>query len=213
MSVLKVLIAEGEHHMQDFKFRVDNQQKIARTLVAFANTFGGRILIGVKDNGKIVGCVPEEEFYVVESAAEKFCKPPVKIQSFIWQEDLKLVLEIDVAPSEKRPHKAPDMDGNWKSFVRIEDNTLAGNKITEGVWRMQNYGVVRPEIFGMDDLEVLKVIRNGEPISLSKLYRSIPIAKRKIDRILIQLISWNLVVQEIGVSAIYYRTTEPEAHY
>ncbi len=43
-------IKEGEHQTQDFKFRIDSSQKIAKTLSAFANTDGGSLLIGVKDN-------------------------------------------------------------------------------------------------------------------------------------------------------------------
>ena len=40
----------------EFKLRIDSQQKIAKTLVAFANGEGGRIAIGVRDNGSVAGC-------------------------------------------------------------------------------------------------------------------------------------------------------------
>ncbi|MDD4142989.1 MAG: putative DNA binding domain-containing protein, partial [Prolixibacteraceae bacterium] len=66
---LQKLIDEGEHQKQDFKFCINDSKKIAKSLVAFANTDGGRLLIGVKDNGKIVGISTDEEFYMVESAA------------------------------------------------------------------------------------------------------------------------------------------------
>lgn len=46
------LISEGEHLQQDFKFEISDVYKIAKSLSAFANTSGGRLLIGVKDNGK-----------------------------------------------------------------------------------------------------------------------------------------------------------------
>jgi predicted HTH transcriptional regulator len=72
MSSLHEYIKEGEHESQDFKFRIDDQKKIARTLSAFANTVGGRLLIGVKDNGKVVGVDPQEEFYMIEGAASLF---------------------------------------------------------------------------------------------------------------------------------------------
>jgi predicted HTH transcriptional regulator len=52
---LEVLIAQGEHQQFDFKFEVSDSKKIAKTLSAFANTDGGRLLIGVKDNGNITG--------------------------------------------------------------------------------------------------------------------------------------------------------------
>ena len=49
------LVAEGEHEHQDFKFEISDARKIARSISAFANTGGGRLLVGVKDNGKIAG--------------------------------------------------------------------------------------------------------------------------------------------------------------
>lgn len=52
---LQQLIAEGEHQQQDFKFEISDARKIARSLSAFSNTDGGRLLIGVKDNGRIAG--------------------------------------------------------------------------------------------------------------------------------------------------------------
>ena len=68
---IHALIAEGEHQQQDFKFEISDARKIAKTLSAFANTNGGRLLIGVKDNGKIAGVRSEEEKYMIEAAAQR----------------------------------------------------------------------------------------------------------------------------------------------
>ncbi|RLD33003.1 MAG: ATP-binding protein, partial [Bacteroidetes bacterium] len=72
-SYIKDLIAEGEHQRLDFKFEISDSKKIARTLAAFANTDGGRLLVGVKDNGVIAGVRSEEEYYMVEAAASMYC--------------------------------------------------------------------------------------------------------------------------------------------
>ena len=70
--MLHRLIAQGEHQQQDFKYEISDARKIARTLSAFANTDGGRLLIGVKDNGKIAGVRSDEEIYMVEAAASRY---------------------------------------------------------------------------------------------------------------------------------------------
>ena len=75
---IHALIAEGEHQQQDFKFEISDARKIAKTLSAFANTDGGRLLIGVKDNGKIAGVRSEEEKYMIEAAAQLYCIPEVE---------------------------------------------------------------------------------------------------------------------------------------
>ena len=63
------LIEEGEHEHQDFKFAVSDARKIARSLSAFANNDGGRLLIGVKDNGAIAGVRNEEDIFVLRAAS------------------------------------------------------------------------------------------------------------------------------------------------
>jgi predicted HTH transcriptional regulator len=88
------LIAEGEHQQLDFKFEISDARRIARTLVAFANTDGGRLLIGVKDNGAIAGMRSDEEFYMVEAAAKMYCKPQVEFDLKEWTVNGKKVLEI-----------------------------------------------------------------------------------------------------------------------
>ncbi len=78
------LILQGEHQQLDFKFEISDARKIARTFAAFANTDGGTLLIGVKDNGNIAGVRSEEEKYMAESAATMYCKPEVKFRTKEW---------------------------------------------------------------------------------------------------------------------------------
>ena len=205
METLQDLIDQGEHVNQDFKFRIDDQRKIARTLCAFANTSGGRLLIGVKDNRKIAGCNPEEEFHMLEGAASVFCQPELKITSKIWQEDFRLVLEVSVAKSENGPHKAKDDDGKWKPYIRIKDKTTAVNKILEWVWIEQKRKTARPEHFGEDELQLLKSIGQFQPVTLSKLYRESTLPLRRVDRLLVLFICWDLVDMIFENDGIYYR--------
>ena len=72
------LIQEGEHQMLDFKFEISDSRRIARSLAAFANTDGGRLLVGVKDNGAIAGVRSDEEIHMIQAAAEMYCQPKVE---------------------------------------------------------------------------------------------------------------------------------------
>jgi predicted HTH transcriptional regulator len=199
METLQGRIRAGEHTRQDFKFRIDDQRKIARTLCAFANTEGGSLLIGVKDNGKVAGCDPQEEFHMIEGAATMFCFPPVKIESKIWQEDFRLVLEISIPLNNPPIHKANDEQGKRRAYIRVGDQTVVANKITEGVWREKVRIGARPLAFEKAQLELLEIIRNQELTSLSKLYRHSTLSMKEIDRLLVQLICWD-VLNEIYTS-------------
>lgn len=98
---IRALIAQGEHQQLDFKFEITDARKIARTLSAFSNTQGGRLLVGVKDNGRISGIQSDEEFYMVESAATLYCRPEVKFSSRIHQIDGKNILEVYIPAVKK----------------------------------------------------------------------------------------------------------------
>lgn len=201
---LKNLISEGEHQTQDFKFRIDDQKKIARTLAAFANTDGGRLLIGVKDSGKIAGINPEEEFHMIQGAAQMYCKPPVIFDSRIWQEDMKLVLEITIEPDARRNHAAPDETGKWKIFIRREDHTLLANKIILKVWELERQGVKKPQIFGESELKTLKVITESQPVTLSKLYRLLDFPKSQTDYIVALLVHWKIISMQMTEESTTY---------
>lgn len=199
------LIAEGEHVRQDFKFKVDEQRKIARTLCAFANTEGGRLIIGVNDKRKIVGCNPKEELQLIENASHVFCKPEIKFTSKIWQEDFRLVLEIDVEISDDGPHKAMDDEGIWRSYIRIKDQTTAVNKIIERVWFERKNRTLIPAELEEEEKEILKIIQDEQPITLSRLYKKANMQLRKVDKTLVFLICRDLVDFIFEKEGIHYK--------
>ena len=122
------LIEQGEHEHQDFKFQLSDAKKIARSIAAFANNSGGSLLVGVKDNGNIVGVRSEEEIYMVEQAAQMYCKPPQEVKCTVYNVEGRNVLKADVAEAESKPVKAPDENGDWKVYYRVADeNVLASS--------------------------------------------------------------------------------------
>lgn len=211
--IIEDLIAQGEHENQDFKFRVDEPAKIAKTLCAFANTSGGRLLIGVKDNGAIKGIDPEEEYYIIEAAAQRFCKPEVSFSYKVWyagKDKDKLVLEIIVNESHLKPHKALSTDQIWTPYIRIKDDTLAANRITVGVWKRNLNPIKKPEILTDKQLDLLRIIHQNKSCSISSLYREVKMPRNLVDKLLILFISWNLVDQKISKDHVIYSCNDPE---
>ncbi|MDR2916752.1 MAG: ATP-binding protein [Tannerella sp.] len=134
---IEALIAQGEHQQLDFKFEVSDSKKIARTLSAFANTDGGRLLIGVKDNGNIAGVRSEEEFYMIEAASTMYTRPSVPFTATRWEINGKTVLEVYIAPSKKKPHTAPDKDDKYKAYIRVADENKLANEVLLLSWKKQ----------------------------------------------------------------------------
>src|SRR4030065_2674636 len=100
-SYLKKLIEEGESQKLDFKFCISDCKKIARTLAAFSNSDGGRILIGVRDNGSIAGIKSDEEIYMVDTAAQIFCRPDITYTIKQHVTEGKTIVEVLVSKGDK----------------------------------------------------------------------------------------------------------------
>src|SRR5476651_791118 len=104
---IKRLIFEGEGVTLDFKKTITRCEKIAKTMVAFANNKGGRLLIGVADDGSIKGVkFEEEEKYMINKAANMFIRPALEpVFEEIYVDD-RLVLVVNIENSTTKPHYA-----------------------------------------------------------------------------------------------------------
>ncbi len=178
------LIEEGEGMHLDFKFEVSDAAKIARSLSAFANTEGGRLLIGVKDNGVIKGVQSEEEYYMIARAAEVYCRPKVLFSSKEWNVHGKKVLEIIIPKSETVPHRAPDKNGRYKAFIRIADENILACGVQVKVWnKMKSTKSVRFSN-SRQERQLLELLQEGEPKTLPYLYKQLNLPKHKLENML-----------------------------
>lgn len=130
------LIEQGEHEHQDFKFAVSDARKIARSISAFANNDGGRLLIGVKDNGVIAGVRNEEDIYVVEQAAEMYCLPAqtIEVTAFRCEGGLT-VMRVTIAKASERPVHVKESDGQLKAYYRVADENIVAPPLMVESWR------------------------------------------------------------------------------
>ena len=201
------LINEGEHQHLDFKFRIDSNAKIAKTLVAFANTGGGKLLIGVKDNGKVTGIDPEEEYYMIEGAASLYCKPEVPFTAKVYETEGLLVLEIKVAPSKERPHFAKEQDGKYWAYVRQADQNFMASKVLIRYMRDKNPASKRKSLvsFGSSERALFDLLASERFITISKFSRRAKIPLSKAEKLLALFLKWEIIEWLANEKGIQYR--------
>lgn len=130
------LIEEGEHEQQDFKFAVSDARKIARSISAFSNHSGGRLLIGVKDNGVVAGVRNEEDVYMIETAAEMYCHPAVEVRMTAFKVDPGTVVIRAEIPKALRPPVYVIEEGNVRrAYYRVKDENIAAHPLMLSAWR------------------------------------------------------------------------------
>lgn len=204
-KTLKELIAEGEHQTQDFKYAINDSKKIARSLAAFANTNGGRLLVGVKDNGRVAGVSSDEEYYMIEAAANMYCQPPVQFETTLWEEDGKTVLEVIVPKSEQKPHKAPTKDGDYKVYVRVNDQNILANSVLLKVWSRQKKK--QGTFLKLTQAENILLAHLSEHpyISMQAFQRLAGINRWTAEKILVNLLVIKVLEMELSENQCLYR--------
>lgn len=198
------LIAEGEHQQQDFKYCINDSRKIAKSLVAFANTDGGRLLVGVKDNGKIVGVQSDEEYYMVEASAKIYSNPPVEFEVQQWEVDGKSVLEIMVKPSKNRPHYAENHEKKWVAFIRKNDENVLANNVLLKAWKLQRN--TNGILFKYNEPRKILVnyLEKNEEITLSKYSKIAQISRFAAEDILAEFLNLNCISIQLDHQPISY---------
>lgn len=206
MHYIEQLVREGEHQTQDFKFRVDDARKIAKTLVAFANTDGGRLLIGVKDNGAISGVRSDEEYHVIEAASQLYTKPEVAFTATAHDVHGKQVLEIEVTPSEVRPHYAIDAEKKEIAYFRKDDENHPANGVILEFWKMARDGSKSDilQSYGDQHRILYELLDSGERVTISKFIRKAGISPTEARTVLATFLRWELLDYDIDQHGIFF---------
>ena len=207
-NYIQKLIKEGEHQTQDFKYEISDSKKIARTLAAFANTDGGRLLIGVKDNGNISGIRSEEEKHMIQTAAEIYCKPEISFEANEWNINGKTVLEVIVPQSKYHKHRAPDHNDIYKVYIRVKDQNIIANSILLKIWKYQNNRQNVKITFTDAEMFLLKYLNDNKKITINEFIQKAQINKKEAERIIVNFTTTNLLNYEITEKVIFFSRFE-----
>ena len=186
---IKKLILQGEGTTLDFKKTITSTEKIAKSLVAFANNRGGQLLIGVADDGSIKGVKSEdEERYMITKSAHQFCKPALEPTFEEVYVDDKLVLIVNIAKSDIKPHYALDENKKWWVYFRVNDKSILASKIIVDVLKKNNQE--SGQLIKYDDAEkkLFEYLDTEGRITLNHFSKITRSSHRKAQKIIVGLI-------------------------
>jgi hypothetical protein len=192
-AYLKKIIQSGENQKLDFKFEISDSRKIAKTLVAFSNTDGGTLLIGVKDNGKIAGVRTDEEFYMVQAAADMYCKPEITFESKRWVVDGKTVLEVTIPRGTLFPYMAETEPKKWVAYIRVKDENILATSVHMKVWKNKTHNSGILIEYGDKVKNLLQYLEINQSVSISRFCRTAFLPRNAAENILADLIYLGLI--------------------
>lgn len=202
------LILQGEHQQLDFKFAITDSRKIAKTLSAFSNTDGGKLLIGVKDNGAIAGVRTDEEFYMVEAAASMYTRPKVEFETREWEVNGKVVLEVTIPRRNDGPFYAMDESGKWLAYIRVRDQNLLANTVLLKVWKRKRKP--RGSFIRYTETEafLLEYLEKNPDITINRFRKEAKVPRHIAEKVLVNLISMDILDIRISEKGAVYMLKE-----
>ena len=188
------LIEEGEHEHQDFKFSISDARKIARSVSAFANNDGGRLLVGVKDNGNIAGVRNEEDIYVIEQAAQMYCRPPQKVEFTAFKtEGGAIVIRAEIERATKRPVQAKEADGSWRTYYRVKDENIVAPDLMVRAWRRKESDSGSLISFSEAESALINHLEANETITIEEFMKLARISRHTAEDIITKLYAMEVI--------------------
>ena len=207
------LISQGEHQQQDFKYRVQDAVKLARSVSAFANTDGGRLLIGVRDDGYLAGVRSEEEIYMMHQAAYRYCRPEASIKFDTYhvaaipppssghpagkERGLRTIVVATVPRSDRRPVCALDEEGRRRAYIRMADQNIVASPVHLQLWRDEQSPLGAAFTYGEHERSLMAAMQSTadqQPrwLTLSQVVRQSRLPRHRVVALLARFIRYGL---------------------
>lgn len=191
---IDTLLDEGEGFQVEFKRKVSSPEKVARTLIAFANTKGGTIVFGVDDDKSVVGIDSEKaEMEMIQTAGSFLSDPPVEMHVDIIPYKGKDVIAVTVEESKMKPHylvgNANGSDDESKVLIRVKDKTVVASREVVRILEAENPDTPPLRIaIGEAERRLLDYLDKNDRITVREFTRLVNISHRRASRTLIQLV-------------------------
>jgi len=161
---LRNAILSGEGREVEFKRGLPNDQKLARSLCAFANTRGGLLFIGVGDHGELEGAPhPELTAEKIAEIAARRIDPPLKP----WIECVRIdgvnIVAVRVAASRSRPHAVLREHEAAEIVVRSGSSNRAASRATVAALKGARRSRSSLDAFERSVLDHLATIVDSDP--------------------------------------------------
>ncbi|HRP02593.1 MAG TPA: putative DNA binding domain-containing protein [Candidatus Kapabacteria bacterium] len=189
------LISEGESSSLEFKRKTTAPSKIAKEIVAIANTKGGYLLVGIDDNGKIYGIASEKsEIDVISTCCQFYIEPPITPNIEIVCIDSKDILVLRIDNSNYKPHRVKH-DGekneskeNNKIYIRVGEKSVEASREMSRLMRSQTDDKPLKLGIGENEKRLFKFLEQNERATVKDFAKIVNISNRRAERLLIRLV-------------------------
>lgn len=207
LQALEDLVSKGEGQLLEFKLKASFPEKIVKEMVAFANTDGGQLFVGVNDDGKISGLkFAEEDKFVIDKAIKTHIKPGIKFEfESIPISRKRTVLHYKVFENKKKPsYYLENPTKRGKAYVRLNDKSIQASREMVQILKRSKLKKSFPVRLGEKEQLLFQHIEKHGKTTLLEFTEIAGLSRYKASQILIGLVVSNILKIEIGEKSDYF---------
>ena len=207
---LRRLVAAGETDRVEFKRKVAHPLKVAREAVAFANSGGGVLLIGVEDNRTLPGLKdPDGDEFLLDRALALACRPHIPHTRYrVAISDEAWVLVYEIPEGQDKPYALAEEDGETV-YVRVQDRALQASRELRQILRQRKKDRPYRFEFGEKEKRLVSAIEAQGSITLPGFAKLAEVPERQAGRTLVLLVLAGLLEIEPSIGGDRYRIRQP----
>ena len=142
MEILEPFWKQPESRRLEFKEVLPKGDQLVKTVIAFANGAGGKIVLGVKNEPKEIVGVPEDKLFTLEERISSLifdkCVPTIIPEIYIQAVQGKNLLVVEIFPGSQKPYYLKPKGKHKGAYIRIgSSNRLASHEILETLERQR----------------------------------------------------------------------------
>jgi len=150
------ILEQGEDSKNQFKKNINNIDALAIELIAFSNTLGGKIFIGVDDDGSIIGLTTDDIRRInqlLSNAASQNVKPAINPLTEIVTINGNRILIIDVHQGINKPYQ----DKNGVIWVKSGADKRKATAREELQRLFQESGMVHADVIPANGMTIADI--------------------------------------------------------
>ncbi len=197
LQEIKRLIFRGESDQVEFKHKIRHPEKVIREVVAFANTNGGHLIVGVDDNGTIAGLkYAEDDDFLLRKAIEELCKPAIQYSSEVLKiSEKRAILHYQIAAGKEKPYYAFLQKNHryGKAFVRVADRSVQASPEIRKILKRSNDLNDSHFSYGDQEKALFDYLKSHDEITINRYREFTGLHQKEASELFIRMVLANVL--------------------
>lgn len=196
--------SQGEGAFVEFKRKLPAWAKLVREVVAFANTEGGTVYIGVGDDGEIVGIKdPREIEEAIAMKLPSYARPFPDMEIEVVPITRKrAVVCLHVSAGTEKPYcalESPEQE-RGTALIRIADASATASKEMFELLKYEGRERNMRVEYGEKEMQLMQYLQRESWITLRKFREVARLTRQSASRTLVHLVKANVLRIEPGIN-------------